>query len=167
MKSRNIAAIRACRRDPQRNGRSEPCSKLAPGAWPRDDPEYVSRAEREHPRFAHEAVVTVRLGNAAVEGRTRNVSRGGVCADVAQAVAVGADILVDLALVFDEAQSEPLQLPARVVWCTMVDHAYQLGIAFRVMDAERAEYLGLFLRYLDDSRIEKLPRDAPVDERFG
>jgi hypothetical protein len=128
----------------------------------------VSRPEREHPRFAHEAAVTLHVGGRAIEGRTRNVSRGGLCADLSDPIALGTELEVDLALVFDhDAQSEALRVPGRVAWGTMVVEAHQVGVAFRVLDAERAEYLRLFLRYLDDSRIEKLPRDAPVDERFG
>ena len=108
-------------------------------------------------------------GSRAVEGRTHNVSRGGLCANLADPIPVGADIEVDLILVFDdEAHSEPLRLPARVVWCTPVDDANQVGVVFRALDVERAEYLGLFLRYLDDgSRREKTPRESEIDKRFG
>ena len=127
----------------------------------------MTRAEREHPRFAHEAVVTIRAGKTAHEGRTLNVSRGGMCADLPAAVPVGTDIDLALSLVFDTAQSEPLRLPARVVWCTMVDDRYQVGIAFRPLTAELAEYLGLFLRYLNDAQSAQPPRSATVDDRFG
>lgn len=110
--------------------------------------------------------MSIRLGNAVLEGRTRNVSRGGACADVANAVPVGVDLDVDLALVFDDAQSEPLRLPARAVWCTMVDDSYQIGIAFRPLSADQVEFLDLFLRYLHDTRAEKPKRHATVDDRF-
>lgn len=108
----------------------------------------------------------IRADGAAHEGRTRNVSRGGVCADLAGAVPVGTDIDVDLALVFDEALSEPLRLPGRIVWCTMVDEGYQVGIAFRPLSAELTGYLDLFLRYLHDTRSEKPSRHSTVDDRF-
>ena len=103
-----------------------------------------------------------------IEGRTRNVSRGGLCATLADPVPVGADLDVDLVLVFeDEAQSEALRLPARTVWCTSVDDAHQVGVAFRPLSAEASEYLTMFLRYLDDSRVEKVNRPIPeIDDRF-
>ena len=124
-------------------------------------------AEREHPRYAHEAAVTVRVGGKALEGRTRNVSRGGLCADVSDAVKVGADVLVDLVLVFDDdAQSEALTLPARVAWCTPVDDAFQLGLSFKPLDVQLTHYLTVFLRYLDDAQAEKRPREVPLDDRF-
>jgi hypothetical protein len=124
-------------------------------------------AEREHPRYAHEAAVTVRWGGKAFEGRTRNVSRGGLCADISDAVKVGADVIVDLVLVFDDdAQSEPLKLPARVVWCTPVDEAFQVGVSFKPLDARLTQYLTLFLRYLDDSRGDHAPREQSLDDRF-
>jgi len=124
-------------------------------------------AQREHPRYAHEAAVTVRVGGKSFEGRTRNVSRGGLCADVGDALPVGSDVIVDLVLVFDDdAQSEALRVPARVAWCTPVDDAFQLGLSFKPLDAQLTQYLTLFLRYLDDAQTEKRPREIPLDDRF-
>ena len=123
--------------------------------------------DREHPRYAHEAAVTFHIGTAEHEGRTQNVSRGGLCANLAGALPVGTDVDVSIVLVFDDdLQSEALRLPARIVWCTNVDEMHQVGLAFRPLDAERAEYLNIFLRYLDDRRAEKRPRDLSVDDRF-
>lgn len=111
--------------------------------------------------------MTFRVGSRAIEGRTRNVSRGGLCATIADALPSGTDIDLDIVLVFDDGmQSEALRLPGRVAWCTTVDEANQIGISFRAMDKKRNEYLGMFLRYLDDSHDEKPPREQSVDDRF-
>jgi hypothetical protein len=127
----------------------------------------VSTIDREHPRYAHEAAVTLHLGTERHEGRTQNVSRGGLCAQLAEPLPVGSDVDVSLVLVFDDdLQSEALRLPARIVWCTGVDEGHQIGIAFRPLDAQRTEYLAVFLRYLDDRRTERRPRDLSVDDRF-
>jgi hypothetical protein len=127
----------------------------------------MEHSEREHPRYAHEATVTLVLGGQQVTGRTNNVSRGGLCVTVGDALAVGTDLEIDLALVFDDdVKSESLRLPARVVWCTPVDDAYQLGLSFRPHDAERARYLTLFLGYIDDARDEPAAPTDNVDERF-
>ncbi|MDQ3364194.1 MAG: PilZ domain-containing protein [Myxococcota bacterium] len=103
------------------------------------------------------------------EGRTNNVSRGGLCAVMADPITIGADIGVDLRLVFAEQHhSDALRLPARVAWCTAVDEAFQIGIAFKPLDAELGKFLTTFLRYLDDgcpAKPEK--RASTVDERFG
>jgi hypothetical protein len=65
-------------------------------------------------------------------------------------------------------QSEALVLAARAVWCTPVDDAHQVGLAFRPLSAETSEYLTMFLRYLDDSRVEKANRRVDeIDDRFG
>lgn len=123
--------------------------------------------DREHPRYAHEAAITFHLPNGTFEGRTSNVSRGGLCAILADVLPVGTDCDVSLVLVFDDdMQSEPLRLPCRIAWSTMVDDAHQVGVAFRPIDAKKAEYLALFLRYLDDRHAEKRPRDLSVDDRF-
>lgn len=135
----------------------------APGAAPAD------RSEREHPRYAHEAAITVHVGTQQFAGRTENVSRGGLCADLQQAVKVGTDVDLDMQLVFDEeTQSEALRLRARVVWCTTVDDTFQVGLSFKPLDSERNEFLTMFLRYLDDGRAPKLPTRKPsIDDRFG
>jgi hypothetical protein len=126
-----------------------------------------NRPERVHPRYAHEAAVTFRWGKQFVQGRTQNVSRGGLCATLADAIPMGTDVEVDIVLVFeDEQQSEALRLPARVVWCTRVDDAHQIGLSFRPLDAERMDYLAMFLGYLDGSRAEKAARNVSVDDRF-
>lgn len=139
----------------------------------------VSSTERQHPRYAHEVAVTIhfakRDGNgtptkAKTEGRTSNVSRGGLAANIAAELKTGADIEVDIVLVFDdEMQSEALRLPARVAWCTAFEDGYQVGISFKPLDADRANYLQLFLKYMGEEREAKTPRAKPldIDKRFG
>jgi hypothetical protein len=129
----------------------------------------VGHKDREHPRYAHEAVVTLRVAGKLHQGRTTNISRGGFSADLHDAVQVGAEIEVDLQLVFeDEATSEPLRVPARIVWCTPLEEVFQVGIAFKPMTAERSQYLTMFLRYLDDSGPKaKTPKgERSVDDQF-
>lgn len=134
----------------------------------RDNFGIVSHAEREHPRYAHEVAVTLHAGDVRYEGRTRNVSRGGLCASMAEPIPTGTDVEVDMVLVFDDdMQSEALRLPARVAWCTPVDQAHQVGVSFRPLAAEQLEFLTMFLRYLDDARAEKRSRDVAIDDRFG
>jgi Tfp pilus assembly protein PilZ len=126
---------------------------------------------RQHPRYAHEAAITLIVkGGKAIQGRTQNVSRGGLCADLAEPIAPGTELQVDLQLVFEnEEHSDALRVPARVAWCTPVDEGHQVGLAFKPLDAERTKYLGMFLRFLDgEARVKNdKRRDAPVDEKFG
>ncbi|HEY1816280.1 MAG TPA: PilZ domain-containing protein [Kofleriaceae bacterium] len=124
-------------------------------------------SERAHPRYAHEAAITFFIGTTQREGRTKNMSRGGLCADLSEPIPTGIDVDVGISLVFaDDQQSEQLRLPARVAWCTPLDEGHQVGIAFRPLDASRTEYLALFLRYLDDRKPEKSPRTEDIDDRF-
>ena len=129
----------------------------------------VGHTDREHPRYAHEAVVTLRVAGKLHQGRTTNVSRGGFAADMSAKVPVGAEIEVDLQLVFDDdAQSEPLRVPARIVWCTAVEEMFQVGISFKPMAADRAQLLAMFLRYLDDSgpKTKQPKAERSVDDQF-
>lgn len=127
----------------------------------------MTSGERQHPRFAADVAIQFYVGGQVVSGRTRNVSRGGLCADLAEALPVGHDVELDLTLLFDDdSRSEPLRLPARIVWCTAFEDAYQVGVAFRPLDKERAEYLGLFLRYLAGEKPPKTPRAGTIDDRF-
>jgi Tfp pilus assembly protein PilZ len=137
-----------------------------------DHPQYahdtVDRSIREHPRFAHEAAVTLHTPGRAIGGHTHNVSRGGLCATVSEDVAVGAEIDVDLQLVLEHQHSEPLRVPARIVWCTAIDDYHQVGVQFRALDHDTSEYLTMFLRYLGGRPPPRPARAAAsVDERFG
>jgi hypothetical protein len=106
-------------------------------------------ADREFPRYAVEAALTLRAGETSVSGRSTNLSRGGICGQVNGTLPVGTQITVELALVFDDKNvSEVLPLPARIVWSTPLDDGNQVGLAFRPLNPEQVKYLDLFLRYL-------------------
>ena len=127
----------------------------------------MSSSPRQHPRFAADVAIKLFVAKQATDGRTRNVSRGGLCADTRDAIAVGKDVDVDMTLVFeDKSVSEPLRLPARVVWCTPFDGGFQIGLSFRPLDKQRGEYLTLFLKYLGEEKAEKAPKAANIDDRF-
>jgi hypothetical protein len=87
---------------------------------------------------------------------------------LSDAIATGTDVDLVLALVFEHGvRSDTLVLPARVVWCTPIDEAYQVGFVFRPLDSSRATYLAQFLKQLDDRELEQRARDNDVDDRFG
>ena len=122
---------------------------------------------RQHPRFAADVGIKFYLGKNVTEGRTRNVSRGGLAADLSSALQMGKDCDVELRLVFDDnSQSEPLRLPARIVWCTPIEGAFQVGVSFRPMDKQRAEYLNLFLKYLAEDKAPRSKKATNIDDRF-
>lgn len=128
----------------------------------------VSRPERQHRRYAYAAAITVMTPEQALHGRTQDVSRGGLSARVTGHVDVGSDIELDIQLVFDDdRQSEALRVPGRIVWCTSIDDGYQIGVQFLPLTGETAEYLTMFLRYLDDDVKVAPAQPASVDERFG
>jgi hypothetical protein len=54
--------------------------------------------------------------------------------------------------VFDETSiSEPITLPARVVWATEFDPGqHQVGVSFLALPPVQKTYLDMFLRYLED-----------------
>ncbi len=123
---------------------------------------------REHPRYAHEAAVTFHVGARTVEGRTQNVSRGGLCASLDDELPIGTDCEVSLVLLFEnDVHSEPLRVPARIVWSTELDDGHQVGVMFRALTTQLQQYLAIFLKYLDGQRTEKRPRNVPIDDRFG
>lgn len=108
--------------------------------------------KRVFPRFAVTLAVELETADGTVHAAvSRNLSRGGVSLETAGAVAAGAEVVVRVTLVFDEERaSEPLDLPARVVWCTPFADAHQLGTQFRPLSPEQQEYLDMFLRYLEE-----------------
>jgi hypothetical protein len=117
---------------------------------------------RKHKRFSVDvgAVVHVPAGNFAA--RTRDVSRSGICLITPSALRGNEWVVIELVLSFGEnAFSEPLRLDARVVWCTSIGSSFQVGAMFSVLSAENAEFLEMFLRYLDGSLS---PRGQKVEE---
>lgn len=104
----------------------------------------------------------------AIAGRTRNVSRGGLCAELPVPLTIGSELRVEVQLVFDaDLRSEPLHLRGRVAWCTALDARFQVGIAFVAVDAIAAEDVRLFLRFLERGADVRKQRGAmAVDDRF-
>lgn len=118
----------------------------------------VSGADkRVFQRFDVKAQVEiVRAGGKVVRCMSRNVSKGGVCLDARTALQGGEDVDLHITLVFDaNRSSEPLALPARIMWCTAIGDSHQVGTQFRQLSKEQTTYLDLFLRYLDDSARAK------------
>ena len=106
---------------------------------------------RRHPRFHVdvEAVVHATRGRN-FSARTRDLSRSGICLVTSAAIQKGEPVVVELVLAFgNNAFSEPLHLEARVVWCTAIDRSFQVGAMFTALSDEHADFLDMFLRYLD------------------
>jgi hypothetical protein len=128
----------------------------------------VNRPERQYPRYAHEAAITLIAPAKEISGRTRNVSRGGLCATLSEPLEIGTEVQIDLQLVFDhERHSEALRLSGRIVWCTWIDEHHQVGVQFLALASEVTDDLTMFLRYLDDEQGVAAQHTATtIDERF-
>ena len=113
-------------------------------------------SQRQSPRFAHEAELTLAAGAVRITGRTSNLSGGGVCAVMSGPIRVGTSGEVELALVFSEGEmSEPLRLHARVVWCTALEQHYQVGLSFAAVPPELQKFLDIFLRLLEEGAQQR------------
>ncbi|MEZ4399659.1 MAG: PilZ domain-containing protein [Kofleriaceae bacterium] len=110
----------------------------------------LPQPQRAYPRHAVDAEISLSIGgDLLARGRTRNLSRGGLCAVIGTVVPRGATVLVSISLVFStDGVSEPLVVPARVAWCTAFSDAVQVGLAFLPLAATTASYLDMFIRFL-------------------
>lgn len=105
---------------------------------------------RSEPRYALTLVCTITHVGLELTGETRNVSRGGMSLMVSDALPVGANVRLSLALNFgDDCYSEPLEMPAMIVWCTKLGEQYQIGAKFVQMTADHREFLQMFINYLE------------------
>ena len=105
--------------------------------------------KRRHTRFACDLDAEIHVGGGKVAARGVDISRGGMCLAVEKTIPVKAEVEVQLTLVFgSNTFSEPLMLPARIVWCTQVANEHQVGCMFKPLTPEQAQYLGMFLRFL-------------------
>jgi hypothetical protein len=127
----------------------------------------VGSIDRKHPRIAADVGIKLHLGKQVTEARTRNISNGGLCADLATALPTGSDVEIEMRLMFDDnSQSDALRLPARIVWCTTFEAGFQVGVSFRPLDKQKAEYLRLFLKYLGEEKPQRSKKATNIDDRF-
>jgi hypothetical protein len=133
-----------------------------------DHPEAMSPQKRQFPRYALEAAMTLTTPEGQIEGRTSNLSRGGLSAVIPSMIASGQRVTVELALVFEnDTFSETMTLQARVVWCTRVEDHYQLGLSFAPVRPESIQYLEMFLKFLAEGRRLTAVAVGSSDNPFG
>jgi hypothetical protein len=108
---------------------------------------------RRHPRFTVDVQANVRTGDGRkLPARTRDLSRSGMCIITTDALSPRDELLIDLILLIGPTStSEPLPLKARVVWCTPISQAFQIGAMFEKLSRKEHTFLEMFLRYLDGS----------------
>jgi PilZ domain-containing protein len=126
-----------------------------------------TKETRRHRRFNVdvEAVVHAASGDA-FTARTRDLSHSGICLITSSALPGNSWVEIDLVLAFgDNAFSEPLRLDARVVWCTPIGDSFQVGAMFSELTQETAEFLDMFLRYLDGSLAPRGQGGEEEEER--
>jgi len=106
---------------------------------------------RRYPRFHVDVQANVRtVDGRKLIARTRDLSRSGICLVTTEDLGSGANLGIELVLLLGPtSSSEPLPLRARVVWCTPIGGAYQIGAMFDGISAKEAAFLDMFLRYLD------------------
>jgi hypothetical protein len=107
--------------------------------------------QRRHPRFPVDVQASVRTSDGRrLTARTRDLSRSGICLITGEALPSGENLLVELVLLIGtRSESEPLPLRARVVWCTAIANAFQIGAMFYPLSGKESGFLDMFLRYLD------------------
>jgi hypothetical protein len=106
---------------------------------------------RRHPRFTVDVQANVRTGDGRkLPARTRDLSRSGMCLITTHSLIPRDELLIDLILLIGPSSaSEPLPLRARVVWCTPISQAFQIGAMFEKLSKKEQSFLEMFLRYLD------------------
>jgi hypothetical protein len=120
---------------------------------------------RAHPRYAIEldAVLDIEGLAVAIHCRTQDISAGGFCVQApveTPAVAVGKACGVKLALVFSDTEfSEQLSLRGTVAWSTRLKSGVQIGVKFDPLNDQGREYLGMFIKFLEEGR--EPPEDPP------
>ncbi len=125
-----------------------------------------SKDPRKHRRFTVDVDARVHLVDGQqIKARTRDLSRTGICLITAQSVPTPQSLSLELVLAFsNDAFSEPLRLPARVVWCTPIGHSFQVGAMFEEISDEQDGFLEMFLQFLDGTLAPKGVPEAPDDE---
>jgi hypothetical protein len=107
--------------------------------------------QRRERRYAVDVDATLTLESGQrLKARTRDLSRTGICLIASEPVPSGGAAAVELILSFgNNAFSEPLELSARIVWCTQLSDRYQLGAMFEELSEQQDQFVEVFLQYLD------------------
>ena len=106
---------------------------------------------RANPRFACDVETEVRLEDGRVlPARAQDISFSGVCVVAAEPAPPRSRATFALRLVMEWAETEPLELPGVVVWCTRTRDGHQIGARFdpQAMGDEAWQRLDVFLRFL-------------------
>jgi hypothetical protein len=126
----------------------------------------VIKDSRQAPRYPVDLQVTVSARDRQLSARTRDLSRTGLCLVMNHQIPLEARIQIRLVLTFAAGgYSEPLLLTGRVVWCTALFGAFQIGVMFVDLDRERARHLQMLVAILDGSPAD--PADEEDTDRHG
>ncbi len=106
---------------------------------------------RQSKRVSIDLGTTLKLqGGRLLQSRTRDLSRTGICLITSEPLPGGQTLALDLVLATsDNTVSEPLTLPARVVWCTAIGGSFQIGAIFDNLTRDQDGILEMFMHYLD------------------
>jgi hypothetical protein len=121
--------------------------------------------KRQHIRYAIELDAKIETDAGSAEGRTHDLSKGGLCMMAKSSLPLGSACFVKIALVFSATEfSEQLNLPATIVWCTQVKTEYQIGLKFAQLTPQTRGYLDMFIKFLEGSREELDDDDNDNDD---
>jgi hypothetical protein len=114
-----------------------------------------NEGSRRYPRFQVDVQAAVHTSDGGrLLARTRDLSRSGICLITTQPLPSGERLTVELVLLIgSNSESEPLPLRARVVWCTAIAKAFQIGAMFDSLSHKESGFLDMFLRYLDGTLL--------------
>jgi len=125
-----------------------------------------SENTRRYPRFHIDVDASVHTADGRkLMARTRDLSRSGICLVTTGPLESREQLGIELVLLLGPSStSEPLPLRARVVWCTAIAGAFQIGAMFDRLSTKEAAFLDMFLRYLDGSILPAGAEMETVDE---
>jgi hypothetical protein len=110
--------------------------------------------QRSATRFSVEVAAEVYTPKSVLPASTRNLSSTGVCLDVEQGLKEGITVGVSLFFTADgieDPDAEPLNVKAKVMWCTeREDTGFSAGARFEDVTDHKAKLLGDFLAALGE-----------------
>ncbi len=127
----------------------------------------VNLDKRKHPRYAVQVEAQLQAGGQSMPALTKDLSSAGICVVAGASVPPGSPIQLSLFLMLgSNVFSESLDLTGRVVWCTALGGNHQIGVVFTNMSPERAGYLEMFLRFLEQEILLGDGDQAGPEDRF-
>ncbi len=111
-------------------------------------PRGVTAPRSSHARFACDLAAEIATDRGTATGPVVDINESAMCMLASSAIEPGTQVQVQLRLVLEWGTSEPLVVPAVVLWETPTQGQHQLGLGFATLAPDTTQRLDVLLKVM-------------------